>query len=378
MKLFFFSPLEKKRRMKSSCLWTLLVSFTGILTAAAPVWKTQDNALFLNNQQVKLRGLSWFGFETQDYVVDGLWSHTMDWYFALLQRLEINSLRVPFSSEWIHYHFDIYPYDGLLSADSPMQHLQSIEILDRFFEKAEAHGIVILLDLHRLHKEYISELWYSPTDDQYTTDTFYATWFAILDRYQDRPNLMGIDLINEPHGAATFGSGDPSTDWRLFVQQALPKISARYPDKQWLFFIEGIEWGHTFRNYPSHPLDLPTALMHRIVFSPHVYGKSVVGSTSSDPNVLHNNWNTDFGFLLDLGYTFVPGEWGGQTYLDADWMNIFVDYLLANNSTSNFLWSLGPNSGDVAGLLLDNWTDLDTFKVDLLRRLVPDPTHFVF
>jgi len=365
-------------RFTSILVSALLGFFPVVWSVVAPVWTTRDGGIFLDNEQVKLRGLSWFGFETQDFVIDGLWSHPMNWYFTLLQQQGINSVRVPFSSEWIHYHFDLYPYDGLISADPAMQHLQSIEILDRFFDMAEKHGIVILLDLHRLHKEYISELWYSPTDSQFTPDTFYATWFAILDRYKDRPNLMGIDLLNEPHGQATFGSGDSSTDWRLFVQEALPRISARYPDKRWLYFIEGIEWGHTFRDYPAHPFDLPPDLLHRIVFSPHVYGKSVVVSTSTDPNVLHAGWNSDYGFLLDDGLTFVPGEWGGQTYLDADWMNVFVDYLLEKNSTSNFLWSLGPNSGDVAGLLLDNWTNLDTFKVHLLERLVPDATRFSF
>jgi endoglucanase len=74
----------------------------------------------------------------------------------------------------------------------------------------------------------------------------------------------------------------------------------------------------------------------------------------------------------------VPGEWGGQTYLDKDWMTFFGDYLIDVNMTNNFLWSLGPNSGDVAGLLLDNWTDLDTFKVSLLKRIVPSPTRFSF
>lgn len=342
------------------------------------IWQTRSSQIFLNNEQVHLRGISWFGFETQDFVLNGLWSHPMDWYLDQLQDLGINSIRIPFSAEWIYYNFDLYPYDGLISADPDAQHKKSIEIMDQLFEKTKKRGISILLDLHRLHKEYISELWYSPTDDQYTSDTFFATWFAILDRYQNHSNLLGIDLLNEPHGQATFGSGDPSTDWRLFVQQALPKISERYPQRHWLYFIEGIEWGHTFRDYPNHPFDLPNNITYRLVFSPHVYGKSVVQSTPTDPNILHQIWDNDYGFLIDMAKTVVPGEWGGQTYLDTDWMNTFANYLLSIRANNNFLWSLGPNSGDVAGLLLDNWTDFDQFKVDLLKRLQPIPTNFSF
>jgi len=234
------------------------------------------------------------------------------------------------------------------------------------------------LDLHRLHKEYISELWYSPTDDMFPTEVFFQTWFRILDRYHERPNLLGIDLLNEPHGQATFGSNDASNDWRLFVQSALPQFVERYPDQQWLFFIEGIVWGHTFENYLQSPFDLPRSIQQRLVFSPHVYGKSVVSSTPSDPYILSSIWNRDFGFLKDMGKTIVPGEWGGQTSLDADWMKTFVQYLKDRGMTNNYLWSLGPNSGDVAGLLWDNWTDLDQFKLGLVQDLVPYPTAFVF
>jgi len=367
--------------------WSVVVSgASAVLRGAVEVdknttewaWETRDSKVFLNDNEVHLRGLSWFGFETQDFVINGLWSHPMTWYFDLLSGLGINAIRLPFSAEWIYYNFEKYPYDGLVSADPESQHQQSIAILDRFFDEAESHGIVVLLDLHRLHKEYISELWYSPTDQEYTTDTFYSTWFRILDRYKDRPNLMGIDLLNEPHGQATFGSNNPSNDWRLFVQSALPKISERYSDKRWLYFVEGIEWGHTFRDYASHPFDLPESIQKQIVFSPHVYGKSVVWSTPTDPTILRHLWENDYGYLIDMGKTVIPGEWGGQTNLDAGWMNMFADYLLDKKSNNNFLWSLGPNSGDVAGLLLENWTDLDAFKVALLHRLMPDPTRFSF
>lgn len=126
-----------------------------------------------------------------------------------------------------------------------------LEILDVLFEKARQSGIVILLNLHRLHKEYIPELWYSPYDDTYSTDVFFETWFTMLDRYSDHPNLLGIDLLNEPHGRATFGSNDVNTDWKLFIEYAVPKITQRYPSAQWLIFVEGIEWGHIFSfSYP--------------------------------------------------------------------------------------------------------------------------------
>ena len=254
-----------------------------------------------------------------------------------------------------------------------------LEILDVLFEKARQSGIVILLDLHRLHKEYISELWYSPYDDTYSTDVFFETWFTMLDRYSDHPNLLGIDLLNEPHGRATFGSNDVNTDWKLFIEYAVPKITQRYPSAQWLIFVEGIEWGHTFSHYVSSPIHFkPQELMKRLVFSPHIYEKSVVPSTSLDPNILHSQWDQDFGFLVSWNKTVVPGEWGGRVDIDRDWMNIFAYYLENNRMRNNFFWSLGSNSGDVAGFLLDDWTSIDTFKQSLIQQIQPSPSFFLF
>ena len=38
-------------------------------------------------------------------------------------------------------------------------------------------------------------------------------WDNLLDVLGDRWNLMGLDLKNEPHGKATWGFGDKTTDW---------------------------------------------------------------------------------------------------------------------------------------------------------------------
>lgn len=324
-------------------------------------------------ENVTVSGSSWFGFETQDFVVDGLWTHTMDFYLDTMKSIGINSIRVPYSSEWVLFHWDLYPDNGLVGADPEAQHKKSREILDLLLDKAASRDMVIMLDLHRLHKEYISELWYSPTDSTYTSETWFTTWFTMLDYILPRhENVIAIDLLNEPHGQATWGSDDEATDWRLFVQGAVPRLADRYPDHKFLFFIEGVDWGHTFAGWreKNRPLLLPDSLLDRVVFSPHTYGSSVVPGTTSDVNVLRGNWDYTFGFLRDMGFPIAIGEWGGQTYLDQGWMNTLVDYLMDKNCTNQFFWSLGPNSGDVAGILLDDWTTIDSFKKSVIQRIV--------
>lgn len=350
------------------------------IVCAGHVWTQKGGVVYMDQKPVRLRGLSWFGFETQDFVMNGLYSHSMDFYFSLMKQNGINALRVPFSAEWIYYNYDIYPYNGFITADPSLQGKKSIEILDMVFTKAARNGIVIMLDLHRLHKEYISELWYSPTDNRYTSDVFFKTWQKILTRYKDRPNLMALDLLNEPHGSATWGSGNPSTDWDVFVKDAIQRLSGMFPAYNWLYFVEGINWGHNLDAYRYHPIlfDNP-ALQKRLVFSAHVYGNSVVVGTSTDPSILYPQWDSSFGFIKkQYNETMIIGEWGGQTSIDKRWMTILGRYLVQNKMFSNFFWSLMPNSGDVHGLLLDDYTTLDVFKMNLMKNITPNATVFVF
>jgi endoglucanase len=304
----------------------------------------------------------------------------MDFYFDIMKSVGINAIRVPVSAEWIYYNLDISPQGGMISADPSLSGKTSIEILDVLFDKAEANGMVIMLDLHRLHNSYISELWYSPTDDQYPSSVFLSVWKTLLTRYKDRKNLMAVDLLNEPHGQATWGSGNPSTDWNQFVEYVIPQLHQEFLSSRWLFFVEGINWGHNLDAYAQHPIQFKEkALYNRVVYSSHIYGNSVVPGTSTDPSVLYSQWDASFGFMrIEQNQTLVPGEWGGQTSIDETWMTIFGQYLVDRGIDSNFYWSLMPNSGDVHGLLLDDYTTLDSFKADLIPRLTPHAIPFVF
>jgi endoglucanase len=244
--------------------------------------------------------MSWFSFETEDFVIHGLWKHPMKDYMDTLASQGCNALRVPFSSEWILYNRYTYPYEGMVAADPEHQHLSSLENLDDLFDMAHARNISVMLDLHRLHKEYISELWYSSTDSAFPASSFFDTWDFMLARYGNHPALIAIDILNEPHGRATWGSGDPSTDWRLFAESAITELSKRHPNGTWLYLVEGIGWGQVLSGARQNPLRVPDT--GRLVYSTHNYGKSVVPAIdSSNVENLWRQWNDKFGFLVNEG-----------------------------------------------------------------------------
>jgi aryl-phospho-beta-D-glucosidase BglC (GH1 family) len=354
-----------------------LATIMGLGSVGVQAWKTKDGVIYdKSNQVYNLSGISWFGFETQDFVTNGLWTHPMSFYMDVMKDNGFNTIRVPFSAEWILYNFNLYPDGSMVSADPQNQHKKSIEILDTLFDMAEERQMHIMLDLHRLHKEYISELWYSPTDNMFSAGDFINTWFVILDRYHDRSSLIAIDLLNEPHGRATWGTGDTSTDWNSFAEYAISQIVARYTTDHWLMLVEGIGWGKDLSQARYHPLQFEsTAIAQRVVYSAHTYGRSVVSSTDiyNIPQ-LYQDWTNSFGFLVDDGHTFFIGEYGGITDLDGPWMQTLVQYLISKKQRNHFFWSLGPNSGDVHGFLLDDWTTIDSFKQQITKSLQPYPT----
>ena len=66
-------------------------------------------------------------------------------------------------------------------------------------------------------------------------------------RFGDRWNILGLDLLNQPHGSVTWGSGAASTDWNKAAESVADFILAKYPQYRGLFFVEGIE----SKSYPS-------------------------------------------------------------------------------------------------------------------------------
>lgn len=339
-------------------------------------WYVHDGRVFNDTGvEARLKGISWFGFETQDMAVNGLWQHPVSFYMKKVKENGFNILRIPFCSDWVLNYFDGYPYNGMVAADPECRNKKAVEIMDMVFDKADALGIGIMLDLHRLTNQYISELWYSPTDNRFTSETFFKTWFTILDRYEGRRNLIAIDLLNEPHDRATWGSNDASTDWRLFAEYAIARIEEKYPNNTWLYFVEGVGWGKDLTKASEKPIRAPNpSAARRIVYSPHNYGASVVPSVDTDNvNGLRHDWNNLFGHLRSSGQTVIVGEWGGRTSIDSRWMTHWVEYSIENGMRNNFFWSLGPNSGDVQGFLLDDWETVDAFKAKITHAIQPDP-----
>lgn len=252
-------------------------------------------------------------------------------------------------------------------------------------------------------------------------------------------NIIGIDIFNEPWDYTW-------AEWKALTEAAFTAINSVNPNT--LLFVQGISatagnqdgtpttitqtphgstattpnWGENLFEAGNNPPNVPK---ERIVFSPHTYGPSVFvqkqfmdpaqtqctgleGDAAGNarcnvvinPTLLRSGWEEHFGYLKNLGYAVVVGEFGGNLdwpggqaslrdrarwgYLapgaDAQWQNAFVDYMVSKGIEGCY-WAINPESGDTAGWYSHaydpvtntagwgEWRPFDARKTTLLNRV---------
>ena len=356
-----------------------LLALLAPLAAPAEPFAVRDGELTDDGAPLHLFGVSWFGAETFDHVPHGLWSRNYQDMIGQMVELGFNAVRLPVCPRTLDNplptSIDYHKNPGLVG-------LGGLEVLDRIIAELDRQGIYILLDHHRPDCQAISELWSTPS---YSEQEWIDDLVFMAERYRGIARFIGIDLKNEPHGAATWGTGDPATDWNLAAERAAAAVLAANPDI--LVFVEGVGenpvcssaanhwWGGNLEPQRCAPLSIRE---DKLVFSPHVYGPDVYPQPYFDdpsfPANLPAIWDQHFGFLAAEGRAVVPGEFGGKyghggDPADVAWQDALVDYFIETGICSTFYWSWNPNSGDTGGILRDDWQSVREDKLENLRRL---------
>jgi endoglucanase len=321
---------------------------------------------------VVLKGVSWFGFETQAFAPHGL--DVRNWHDMLDQmvRAGLNTIRLPYSNQL----FDPASAPSGINYDlnPDLKGLRGLALMDKIVQGAGQRGLKVILDRHRPDAYAQSELWYT---DQVPESRWIRDWVMLARHYRGNSTVIGADLHNEPRGPATWGSGDRRTDWRLAAERAGNAILAVNPD--WLIIVEGIEnyhgdyywWGGNLEGAEQFPV----RLIHpnELVYSTHDYGPEIYGQqwfqSRHFPYNLPSVWEKYWAYLQTKNIAPVyVGEFGGRsTGWDASgtWQRSLVAFLTARGISYTY-WSWNPDSGDTGGLLQDDWHTVNRCKIDTL------------
>jgi GH18 family chitinase/aryl-phospho-beta-D-glucosidase BglC (GH1 family) len=357
------------------------IAVGGLRTSGNQIVDAQGNS-------VRLSGVNWFGLETPNFAPHGLWARGYREMMDQMKSLGFNTIRLPYSDQLLTA--GAAPNGIDFSKNPDLVGRNGLGVMDAIVDYAGRIGLKIILDHHRSDAgsgPNASGLWYTSA---YPESTWIANLRTLATRYATTAAVVGIDLHNEPHGAATWGDGGVN-DWRLAAERAGNAVLAANPNL--LVIVEGIEtassgsywWGGNLSNAATAPVRLNVA--NRLVYSPHDYPASVYPqsyfSAPDYPANLYAVWDRNWGYLFRQGIAPVLlGEFGTklETASDRAWFNAMVTYLagdLDGNGSRDIpataqgaswtYWSWNPNSGDTGGILADDWTTVQTAKLDALR-----------
>ena len=329
-------------------------------------------------REVKIAGINWFGMETGDHAPGGLSDRNWQDILDQIAALGYNTVRLPFSNQALEAGATIRNVNYRVNPD--LEGLNGLQMLDRLVQGARDRGLRVILDRHRTTPGSQAELWY---DDAVPEGRWISDWRMLASRYAGNDTVIAVDLSNEPRGAASWGTGDQATDWRLAAERSGNAVLDVNP--YLLVFVEGVEryngerfwWGGDLQGVRTAPVRL--RVPGRLVYSPHDYGPSISGQTwfwdPRFPANLPEEWDRRWGYIHKQGIApIVVGEFGGRSFGDdADglWQKTLLAYL-KQNEMGAIVWSLNPN-WDTGGVLNPDWRSVDEAKQQAYSQLLAPP-----
>ncbi len=368
-------------------------------------YRVRDSEIYVVRDEKEdplyILGVTWVGFEYRSYVVHGL--HIRNWVEILqtIKSLGFNAIRLPFCANSVRPGVKPAPRAISYAYNRDLYGLDSISIMEKIIAKAAELGIYVLLCFHNISCIIMEPLWYTQTfSEQNTIDT----WIAIAKRFGKYWNVIGAELFNNPHGigprqayytrgdSATWGMGNPKTDWNLAAERIGKAILEVAP--HWLIIVKGTQytntqsdnvplypdstfWGEDLRAVKDYPVNLPR---DKLVYGVNTYGPDMfVQSYIDDPSVFPDNlyliWDQNWGYVKkQLGYPIVIAEFGGKCGesdpRDAVWHTKFIEYLIDNDMCYWFYLALNPEHPETGGLLNNDWVTVKQHKYVLLKKLM--------
>jgi endoglucanase len=325
---------------------------------------------------VKLIGVSWFGFETGSCALDGLSVRNWRDMLGQIRGVGFNVLRLPFSNQFLDDPTCVPTgIDYIKNPD--LKGLKGLALLDRIVNEAGRRGLKVILDRHSPTTGVRGDFWYT---EQVPESRWIDDWVMLARHYRGNRAVIGADLANEPHGATTWGDGNPATDWRLAAERAGNAVLAANP--HWLILVQGIQyfrgdpywWGGQLQGATLYPVRLSHS--DKLVYSPHDYGPSVWPQTwfgvRDFPQNLPQVWDQHWGSLTQQG-PLLMGETSGGPLRD-DQTGVYQQSLMSylnQRGIGVVYWAWNPDSPGTDGMLEADWRTINQRELDIILGRMP-------
>jgi hypothetical protein len=261
-----------------------------------------------------IKGANFFGLETPSKNFDCSWAHDVEYYVDQLVSVGYNSLRVPFSVQYVE--------EGDYSR---LDHLMNVV--------SKYKSVTILLDAHRVFSDHQAP---DPYEGTGKLDRFVSAWKKIAGRYADNPQVTSLDIFNEYQGTDAGW-------WNSVLEQIVTQLEQAFPGR-YNYLVGGTNWGGSLAGISLEHLPFSS----RIFYTIHKYSFS------------NEEWESSFGSYPEK---VIIGEWGGFFSSKADeaqWARSFVDWCVSKGIKDSYFWTAVCNSGDTGGL----WTDCQNFDYE--------------
>lgn len=350
-------------------------------------WSTQGRRIVDGDgSRVDVRAVTWFGFDTAFGAPHGLWARPIDKLLDAAADAGFNTLRLPVSSAMLDG--TVRPDEGAFANEPDLAGSTSLELLDEVVARADARGLAVVLVRRSLAPDQSPELWY---DDAHPRDRFEADLRQLAKRYVEAPNVMGIALADDLHGAACWGCADAARDWRAAAKEGGDAVHEVAPD--WLILVPGVErpdgrtceqaftggcsWhGSQLGTVNEMPVEL--AQPDRIVYTPYDHGPSVFRQPwlqgPGFPDDLPSVWSSYWGRIAEQDVAPVMVNMGTTLERDDDrtWARSLLRYL--DEHEIGFSWfALNANVETSSGVLEEDWATPDDVVVELLQPYLTGP-----
>src|SRR2546429_10010089 len=136
----------------------LLAVFTLALSGAALAqgtgyWHTSGNQIIdSSGRMVRIAGINWYGFETKDQVVHGLWARDYHTILNAIKNTGYNAIRLPYSNQMVESPIipsNISYSNGSGAINTDLKGLNALQVMDKVISAAGAPGLGGILDHHR-------------------------------------------------------------------------------------------------------------------------------------------------------------------------------------------------------------------------------------